>query len=147
MILDTDASAFAIGGVLSQMQRVSCKDGGTEEVEKVIAYASRTLEGREQRYCTRRRELLAIVAFVKHFRAYLYGRECLIRTDHASLKYIKSLRNPDDQDDYVTQAELDRVYVRHNTATLKDSARRKRAADTAAATTSTATTSAATSES
>ena len=147
MILDTDASAFAIGGVLSQMQRVSCKDGGTEEVEKVIAYASRTLEGREQHYCTRRRELLAIVAFVKHFRAYLYGRECLIRTDHASLKYIKSLRNPDDQDDYVTQAELDRVYVRHNTATLKDSARRKRAADTAAATTSTATTSAATSES
>ena len=97
MVLDTDASAFAIGGVLSQMQKITDPDGHTEEVEKVIAYASRTLEGREQRYCTRRRELLAIVAFVKHFRAYLYGRECLIRTDHASLKYIKSLRDPDDQ--------------------------------------------------
>ena len=97
MILDTDASAFAIGGVLSQMQPVEKDDGTFEGAERVIAYASRTLEGREQRYCTRRRELLAIVTFVKHFRAYLYGRECLIRTDHASLKYIKTLRDPDDQ--------------------------------------------------
>ena len=92
-ILDTDASAFAIGAVLSQMQ--SC-DGQPEE-ERVIAYGSRSLQGREQRYCTRRRELLAIVEFVKRFRAYIWGREVLIRTDHASLKYIKTQNNPDDQ--------------------------------------------------
>ena len=94
-ILDTDASAFAIGGVLSQMQKVKPED--EEEVERVIAYGSRTLQGREQRYCTRRRELLAIVEFVKRFRAYIWGREVLIRTDHASLKYIKTQNNPDDQ--------------------------------------------------
>ena len=92
-ILDTDASAFAIGAVLSQRQP---DDNGTE-LERVIAYGSRTLEGREQRYCTRRRELLAIVHFVKHFKPYLWGREVLIRTDHASLKYIKTQNNPDDQ--------------------------------------------------
>ena len=92
-ILDTDASAFAIGGVLSQMQS---QDGGPEE-ERVIAYGSRSLQGREQRYCTRRRELLAIVEFVKRFKAYIWGREVLIRTDHASLKYIKTQNNPDDQ--------------------------------------------------
>ena len=92
-ILDTDASGYAIGAVLSQMQKQ--EDG--EEVEKVIAYGSRSLKGAEQRYCTRRRELLAIVNFVKHFRPYVYGRHVLIRTDHASLKYIKTQNDPGDQ--------------------------------------------------
>ena len=93
-VLDTDASAFAIGAVLSQRQK---EENDPEEVERVIAYSSRTLEGREQRYCTRRRELLAIVHFVKVFKPYLWGRECLIRTDHASLRYVKTLKEPDDQ--------------------------------------------------
>ena len=93
-VLDTDASAYAIGAVLSQRQK---DEDALEEIERVIAYSSRTLEGREQRYCTRRRELLAIVHFVKVFKPYLWGRECLIRTDHASLRYVKTLKEPDDQ--------------------------------------------------
>ncbi len=92
-VLDTDASAYAIGGVLSQMQP---NEQGVDE-ERVIAYGSKTLQEREQRYCTRRRELLAIVHFVKHYRPYLYGRKVLIRTDHASLRYIKTLKDPNDQ--------------------------------------------------
>ena len=92
-ILDTDASGYAIGGVLSQLQP---NEEGVDE-EKVISYGSKALQPREQRYCTRRRELLAIVHFVKVFRAYLYGRRVLIRTDHASLKYIKTLKDPNDQ--------------------------------------------------
>ena len=44
-ILDTDASGYAIGGVLSQLQM----DEHGVEVERVIAYASRRLQGREQR--------------------------------------------------------------------------------------------------
>ena len=63
----------------------------------MIAYASRVLHGREVRYCTRRRELLAVVYFVKYFRPYLYGRQVTIRTDHASLRYIKTLKDPNDQ--------------------------------------------------
>ena len=92
-ILDTDACGYAIGACLSQMQK---NDAGVEE-ERVVAYGSKSLEGRQQRYCTRRRELLAIIHFVKQFRPYLYGREVLIRTDHASLKYIKTMNNPGDQ--------------------------------------------------
>ena len=92
-ILDTDASGYAIGGVLSQLQR----DESGEEVERVIAYASRRLQGREQRYCARKRELLAIVHFVKHFDVYLRGPPITIRTDHASLKYIKTLKELPDQ--------------------------------------------------
>ena len=42
-VLDTDASLFAIGGVLSQVQN---------EEEVVIAYASRSLRISQQRYCT-----------------------------------------------------------------------------------------------
>ena len=68
-----------------------------KEEEKVIAYASRVLQPRETRYCVRRREMLAIVNFVKHFRPYLWGRKVLIRTDHASLKYVKTMKEPSDQ--------------------------------------------------
>lgn len=92
-ILDTDASGFAIGAVLSQMQ----DDGDGTPVERVIAYGSRTLNKAEQHYCTRRREMLAIVTFVKLFRSYLYGRKVLIRTDHASLKYLRQMKDPADQ--------------------------------------------------
>ena len=44
-VLDTDASLFAIGGVLSQIQN---------EEEVVIAYASRSLRTSQRRYCTTR---------------------------------------------------------------------------------------------
>ena len=57
-ILDTDASNHAIGAVLSQ--KVGNK-------EKVIAYASRTLSKSERKYCVTRKELLALVYFVKYF--------------------------------------------------------------------------------
>jgi hypothetical protein len=83
-ILDTDASGFAIGAVLSQVQ---------EGQERVIAYASRTLSEEEQRYCTTRRELLAVVTFVKHFRPYLRARHFLLRTDHGPLTWLHTTKN------------------------------------------------------
>ena len=87
-ILDTDASDLGYGAVLSQMQKQS--DGTVRE--KVIAYASKKFSERESKYCARRRELMAIVKMVKHFDVYLRGPTFLIRTDHASLKYIKTVQ-------------------------------------------------------
>ena len=87
-ILDTDASDLGYGAVLSQMQQQS--DGSVKE--KVIAYASKKFSERESKYCARRRELLAIVKMVKHFDVYLRGPTFLVRTDHASLKYIKTVQ-------------------------------------------------------
>ena len=87
-ILDTDASDLGYGAVLSQMQRQA--DGSLRE--KVIAYASKKFTERESKYCARRRELLAIVKMVKHFDVYLRGPTFLVRTDHASLKYIKTVQ-------------------------------------------------------
>ena len=53
---------IAVGAVLSQRQ-----DG----VERVVAYASGSLDRREQNYCVTRKELLAIVYFLKYFKQYL----------------------------------------------------------------------------
>jgi transposase InsO family protein len=84
-VLDTYASDFAIGAVLSQKQ-----DG----VERVIAYASRSLDRREQNYCVTRKELLAVVHFLKFFKQYLLGRRFVVRTDHAALTWLKRTPEP-----------------------------------------------------
>ena len=87
-ILDTDASESGIGAVLSQNQ-----DG----VERVISYGSRTLTKSERNYCVTRKELLALVYFLRHFRPYLLGRQFLVRTDHAALKWIQQFKEPEGQ--------------------------------------------------
>ena len=51
----------------------------------------------ERRYFTTRKELLAIVAFIQHFRHYLYGKSFIIRTDHNALKWLKSFKEPQGQ--------------------------------------------------
>jgi len=84
-ILDTDASAYGIGGVLSQIQNGQ---------EKVIAYASKTLSSSQSNYCTTMRELLAVVIFTKHFHHYLWGRNFSLRTDHASLTWLTNFKEP-----------------------------------------------------
>ena len=74
--------------MLSQVQ-----DG----VERVIAYASRTLSPAEQNYCVTQKEMLSVVFFSKYFRHYLSGRHCTIRTDHSSLRWLSQFREPDGQ--------------------------------------------------
>lgn len=85
-VLDTDASLWGIGSVLSQEQ------GG---VEKVIAFASKTLNSAQQNYCTTKRELLAVVTFMRHFKHYLLGRKFIIRTDHAPLVWLRNFKEPE----------------------------------------------------
>ena len=63
-VLDTDASLFDVGGVLSQLH---------DDREVVIAYTSHSLRLSQRRYCTARREMLAAVVMCTHFRSYLRG--------------------------------------------------------------------------
>ena len=93
-ILDMDASAHGIGGVLSKKQKGQ---------ERVIAYYSKTLTTPERNYCVTKRELLAVVRSIKHFWPYLYGRHFKLRTDHASLRWLCRRTGPSDQ---VTRLEL-----------------------------------------
>jgi len=84
-LLDTDASDFGLGAVLSQEQ-----DG----CDRVIAYASRTLNKAERKYETTRKELLAIVYGLKQYKQYLLGRHFVIRTDHAALSWLCRTAEP-----------------------------------------------------
>ncbi|XP_065923785.1 uncharacterized protein [Magallana gigas] len=87
-ILDTDASEFALGAELLQIQ-----DGQ----ERTISYASIALLPEQKRYCTIRKELLAVVTFTRYYRYYLLGRPFTIRTDHSSLQWLLNFRYPEGQ--------------------------------------------------
>jgi len=85
VILDTDASDLAIGGVLSQI---------IDGQEKVIAYASKSLSNSQRKYCTTYKELLAIVKMAKIFRPYIYGQpNVLVRTDHKALVWLQDFKD------------------------------------------------------
>ena len=83
-IIDTDASDYGIGGVLSQ---------NIEGTEFVIAYHSKRLNPAQQKYCTTRCELLAVVSTLDHFKGYVWGPHFRIRTDHAALVWLTNLKN------------------------------------------------------
>lgn len=80
-ILTTDASNYALGAVLSQIQ-----DG----IEKPIAFGSRTLNKTEVNYSTTEKEALAIIWAVEKYKPYLYGRKFKLITDHKPLTFIKT---------------------------------------------------------
>ena len=83
-VMDTDASEFAIGAELLQIQ-----DG----VERVLGYGSYILSPAQRKYCTTRRELLAVVRFTRQFRHYILGRRFYVRTDHSSLVWLMRFKN------------------------------------------------------
>ena len=64
-----------------------------EGTEHVIAYNSKSLNPAQQKYCTTRRELLAVVATLDHFKGYVWGPKFIVRTDHAALVWLKNLKN------------------------------------------------------
>jgi len=83
--MDIDASDTGVGAVLSQLQ---------SGVDRVIAYASRTMSVADRKYETTRKKLLAVVYGLKQFRQYLPGRHIIIRTDHAALSWLRRTREP-----------------------------------------------------
>ncbi|KAM0787484.1 hypothetical protein ACM66B_003559 [Microbotryomycetes sp. NB124-2] len=84
-VLETDASDFAISGVLSQSV-----DGSL----RPIAFYSRKMTPPEQNYEIHDKELLAIVACVDQWRHYLESLDLafVIYTDHNALQYFQTKR-------------------------------------------------------
>lgn len=83
--LQTDASAYGIGAVLTQ----EFDDG-----EKVICYISRSLTRQERNLSTTERECLSVIYAVEKLRHYLEGVHFKIITDHSSLLWLHSLKDP-----------------------------------------------------
>ena len=79
-----DASDLAIGAVLGQ--RVEGKP-------YVVYYASKTLNEAQRNYTTTEKELLEVVYALDKFRAYLFGSNIIIFTDHSALKYLLTKKN------------------------------------------------------
>jgi hypothetical protein len=78
-ILTTDGSKTALSAILSQLQ-----DG----LERTIAYASRHTNKAEQAYSASEAKMITLVWATKQFRCYLYGRQFLVKTDHAAFTYL-----------------------------------------------------------
>src|SRR3954451_12572741 len=76
-----DTSRTGISAVLSQMDE--------EKRERVIAYASRSLNKAETNYGITDQECLVIVWAVKHFEQYLGLLPFKVVTDHFALKFYK----------------------------------------------------------
>jgi len=75
-----------VGAILSTM---------VDGVERPIAFFSRIMNSSQRNYCPTRRELLAVIAGLQHFRHYLVGASVVLRTDHYSLKWLRTFKRPE----------------------------------------------------
>ena len=84
-ILKTDASDFAVGGVLVQ---VFILPDGTEQYQ-VIAFVSMKLSAQAQNWSTIEKECFGIFYSVKKISYYLFGKRFTLQTDHSNLLWMQ----------------------------------------------------------
>lgn len=88
-ILTTDGSGKGLGVIVFQ------SPDGSNENERVVSYASRSLRKNEgNKFTASHMEAYAVTWGVKYFRHYLAGREFILKTDHSSFKWIFENPNP-----------------------------------------------------
>ena len=78
---------MAIGAVLSQYD--------TKGNERPVAFCSRTLDAHEKNYTVTEKECLAVIYACKQFRAYIHGTHFKIFTNHSSLRWLSSMKEPE----------------------------------------------------
>ena len=82
LTIDTDASDYVIGGILSQTNE--------HNTEQPVTYFSCALAKPERRYAVTRKEMLVLVDSLKHFQIYILGRKFTVRTDHSALQWRRN---------------------------------------------------------
>ena len=90
MRVETDASAFAIGGTLTQQFEID-----SHLYWLLVAYYSKKLLDTKTQYGTGEQELLAIVEAMHHWRHYCQGARhpIVVLTDHANLVWFMMTPN------------------------------------------------------
>ena len=84
-VLQTDACETSIGYVLSQVN---------EGRETAIVFGGRAFKTHEIRYSVFEKEAFAVVAGIKHFHLYLYGRSFTVFTDNTPFTWLYSQKEP-----------------------------------------------------
>lgn len=82
--ITTDASDYGLGAVLTQLH--------SDNVERIVAFAFRTLSPAERKYSRIEKEALACVWAVERWRTYMWGRRFTLRTDHQALTTLLSTK-------------------------------------------------------
>lgn len=117
LILQVDASDFALGGTLSQI---------IDENLQPLAFFSRKLTEAEKNYSAYDRELLAAYAAIKHFRHMLEAREFSLFTDHKPLTFAFQKRSDKcsprqaRQLDYISQFTTNVYHIKGSENILAD---------------------------
>jgi hypothetical protein len=75
--IETDASAYAVGTVLTQHRHP-------------VAYHSETLSDTIQKYPTYDKEMYSIVQSCRQWKHYILGKETIIHTNHKPLQFIQT---------------------------------------------------------
>lgn len=83
--IQTDASDTGVETVLTQ---------NIDGDEKVIEFASRTLQPAKINYTVTERECLAVIWAISRFRPYIEDSHFTVITDNSSLRWLCNLRNP-----------------------------------------------------
>ena len=84
-VLETDASGFAIGAVLSQED--------SHGHLRPVTFLSRKMTDAEKNYGVHEQETLAIYYALRKLRHYIHGRHTTVFTDHHSIKYLTTQPN------------------------------------------------------
>lgn len=86
VFVTTDASLEGLSGILEQENPNGEKHP--------IAFTSRKLKGGEKNFSTTELEMSAVVFALNYFKEYLIGRKVTVYSDHSSLQYYKTMKNP-----------------------------------------------------
>jgi hypothetical protein len=110
--IETDASDYAIGEVLTQQRHP-------------VAYHSETLSDTVQKYPTNDKEMYSIVQACRQWKHYILGKETIIHTDHRPLQFIQTqgkLQNDRHQkwSTYLQQFHLNIKYKKGSTNNVAD---------------------------
>ena len=84
-VLDTDASAVAIAGILHQEQQYNGKT-----ILRPIVNGSKSLTRTQMNYGAPKLEMYAVFYFIEKFHSYLAGREFTLRVDNQALSWLKT---------------------------------------------------------